>query len=252
MIATIAALDDQNDPQDARGGRRAFFAAAPSGTWHEDVESVFASLSCLLESDEGPQPPNGAVPGSFESGPRSVAARAADDQHTRTTVRPKLMAIPMAARGSQPPPSPLGPRDGRTPVMGTAMATASAAQPGVSSERRTIQATPSSTAATRVLTATPNEPPRTPCGAESTPFMRMTPADARSRLRILAIEASQHDGGRAANQLSAYALLVGERSERGEEMCADLEERAEQTSNGALAAVLREASGIVRSLLDRW
>ena len=79
----------------------------------------------------------------------------------------------------------------------------------------------------------------------------MTPSDARKRLRDLARRASEIDDGRAANRLSAYALLVGERSARGHEMCADLEALAEQTSSDALARVLYEARGIVRDRMER-
>ena len=77
-----------------------------------------------------------------------------------------------------------------------------------------------------------------------------TPAEARKRLRILAIRASEVDDGRTANLLSAYAVVVRERPERWEEMRATVEALANQTPNRSLAAVLREASRVVHSLLD--
>ncbi len=79
----------------------------------------------------------------------------------------------------------------------------------------------------------------------------MTPGEARKRLRALAIRASELDDGRTPNLLSAYAVLVCERSQREEEMCAALEALAKQTSNRSLAVVLREACRVVRSRLDQ-
>jgi hypothetical protein len=76
----------------------------------------------------------------------------------------------------------------------------------------------------------------------------MTRDQACKRLRVLATRAANHDGGRAANRLSAYALLLAEDSVQVESACADLDNLAEQTPNRELAAVLREASRIVR----RW
>jgi len=80
--------------------------------------------------------------------------------------------------------------------------------------------------------------------------MRITRADAARRLRALAVKAAQLDGGRVANRLSAFALLVGDRSERGATMCAELEALTEQTPSGPMAEVLREACRVARQVVD--
>ena len=74
--------------------------------------------------------------------------------------------------------------------------------------------------------------------------------EARRRLYILAARAAKLEAGRVANRLSAYALLIGEHPERIADACADLDELAEQTPSTSVAEVLREASRIVRGVLE--
>jgi hypothetical protein len=74
--------------------------------------------------------------------------------------------------------------------------------------------------------------------------------DARKCLRSLAEEAARLDPGRAANRLSAYALVIAERPRQRQEMCVEIEMMAEQTPNHLLAGVLREASRVVHEVLE--
>jgi hypothetical protein len=74
--------------------------------------------------------------------------------------------------------------------------------------------------------------------------------DARRRLRSIAIEAEQLDGGRVANRLSAYAVLIQEHPEHAEEMCAELERLEEVTPDVPLAELLRESCQVMREVID--
>jgi len=77
----------------------------------------------------------------------------------------------------------------------------------------------------------------------------MTVAQARKQLRSLAVEAARFEGGRLANRLSAYAVLVDERTvPQLKEMRVALEILAEPTLNGDLARVLHDACQILRAL----
>jgi hypothetical protein len=78
---------------------------------------------------------------------------------------------------------------------------------------------------------------------------RLSWGEARGRLRHLATQAADVHGGRVANRLAAYAMLLEEHAEQGAEIRAELEELAVRTPAGPLGEVLREACQIVRDVL---
>ena len=78
--------------------------------------------------------------------------------------------------------------------------------------------------------------------------MHTTRTEAVGRLRLLAIRAAELDGGRVANRLSAYALLIEERPTMRKTMLAELDISARLTSNPALAELLDEACDVMRDL----
>ncbi len=77
----------------------------------------------------------------------------------------------------------------------------------------------------------------------------MTRREARKQMSSLAVQAARIDGGRIANRLSAYAMLIEACTEQEQErMRAELERIAERTLHEPLVAVLYEGCQLLRAL----
>jgi hypothetical protein len=145
---------DEADPLRTSLSSETRFAGTTAFATDDDIESIFASLSYLLDGDDGandatapdapvdsacePPPTRRPAPVQdiihiddswLEEGPPAVTTRMPADYPARVTLRPARMDVPAAARPSRPGFLSSRHREVVTPLMASLTAAASAAMP---------------------------------------------------------------------------------------------------------------------------